>query len=298
LAAAKYWVGNIVFPIHEKRKGNVYLQTWHGTPLKRLGFDIEVEGPETLARDNFYRESRNWDYLISANQYSSKIFSRAFRYHRRVLEVGYPHNDILFNGSVSLTKEIREKLKIPREKKIVLYAPTWRDTESTSAWNFSFGLKIDLSDFEKRHGEEYVLLIRTHHLISQLLDCEELPDCCINVSEYDDIQELSLISDILVTDYSSVFYDFAVTRKPVLFFAYDLEQYKFEMRGFYVDMDSEMPGPVLRNSNELLDAITNVDEIEVEYEEKYNQFYDKYCSLEDGSSSSKVVDVVFGESHA
>lgn len=295
LARAKYWIGNVVFPVHNKRPETVYLQTWHGTPLKRLGFDIDVSGPETLARESFYRESRNWNYLISANNYSSEIFSRAFRFNKKVLEIGYPHNDILVAGKDEEKVAIKNNIGLPQDKKVILYAPTWRDNQSTSAWNFSFGLKIDLLDFHSRLGDEYILLIKTHHLISTLLDCEDLPSSCINVSDLDDVQELSLISDILITDYSSVFYDYAVQKKPVLFYAYDLEEYETEMRGFYVNMTEELPGPVLRTSEQLMDAIENIEDIQAEYDERYQEFDNKYCSLDDGQSSKRAVELVFGD---
>ena len=120
-------MNNIIFPIHKKRKGNVYLQTWHGTPLKKLGYDITIPGPEVDARRNFYKESRNWDYLISSNHYSSEIFKRAFKYDKEVLELGYPINDIFFTNNDDVIDQLKSKLNIDKNKKIILYAPTWKD---------------------------------------------------------------------------------------------------------------------------------------------------------------------------
>lgn len=295
LAESKYWVNNIIFPVHRKREGNIYLQTWHGTPLKKLGFDIEVDGPEKLARENFYLESRNWDYLISANRYSSNIFKRAFKFNKRVLELGYPANDIFFKKDISgLRDELKEKVGIPKDKKVILYAPTWRDNESSASWQHSFEIKINLNDFMERLSDEYILLLRMHHLISDsIVIPDEYKDHIFNVSSYDDIQELYVISDILITDYSSVFFEFANTKKPILFFAYDYNLYKEEIRGFYLDMKKDLPGPILQSSEELLNSIKNIKQVELEYKSSYDKFIKKYCEIEDGNSARKIIEEVF-----
>ncbi|QQD84035.1 CDP-glycerol glycerophosphotransferase family protein [Bacillus siamensis] len=295
LAESKYWVNNIIFPVHRKREGNIYLQTWHGTPLKKLGYDIEVDGPEKLARENFYLESRNWDYLISANRYSSNIFRRAFKFKKRVLELGYPANDIFFRNDISeLRDNFKEKIGIPKNKKVILYAPTWRDNESSASWQHSFEIKINLNDFMERLSDEYILLLRMHHLISDsIVISNEYKEHIFNVSSYDDIQELYVISDILITDYSSVFFEFANTKKPILFFAYDYNLYKEEIRGFYLDMKNDLPGPILESSEELLNSIKNIKQVESEYKNSYDQFIKKYCEIEDGNSARKIIKEVF-----
>jgi len=295
LARAKYWVNNIVFPVHRKREGNVYIQTWHGTPLKKLGFDIEIEGPETLARENFYIESRNWDYLISANQYSTKIFQRAFKYKKEFLEIGYPANDIFYSDDLQdKVKEIKKKLNIPSDKKVILYAPTWRDNEMVSSWKHTFNLKFDLDEFYQNLKDEYVLVLRMHHLVAEAIKIDEKYRTFVyELSKYDDIQELYVISDIIVTDYSSVFFDFANSKKPMLFFAYDFEIYKNDIRGFYLDMEKDLPGPILRTGRELLETIMNIDEVSEKYEEKYRQFYNTYCYLDDGKAARRVIEKVF-----
>ncbi|MEY8349276.1 CDP-glycerol glycerophosphotransferase family protein [Bacillus cereus] len=295
LAKAKYWVSNIIFPVHRKRPGNVYLQTWHGTPLKKLGFDIDIEGPETLARENFYIESRNWDYLISANPYSSEIFKRAFKFNKKVLEGGYPANDIFYKKNLEdQVNKIKEKLNIPSHKKVILYAPTWRDNEATNSWEHSFELKFSLDEFYKKFKDEYVLILRMHHLVADALQIkDEYKSTVLELSKYNDIQELYTISDILVTDYSSVFFDYANSRKPMLFFGYDFEEYKDEIRGFYLDMEKDLPGPVIQTGPELLKAIENIDLISDEYKERYDEFYEKFCGLEDGKAAQRVITEVF-----
>lgn len=293
VARAEYLVNNIVFPFHNKRSETTYLQTWHGTPLKRLGFDIDVEGPEVNARENFYKESRNWDYLMTQNSYTSDILRRAFKFDKQIIELGYPHNDIFFQNNQSKIIEIKEKLNIPTNKKIILYASTWRDGDSNGGWSFNFTLKFDLLKWKKLLSEEYILLVRMHHLITDIKDMEEVKGFAFNVSNYDDIQELSLLSDILITDYSSVFFDYAVSRKPILFYAYDLKEYAEKLRGFYLDMHQDMPGPVLETDEELLSSIMNIDTIEIEYKNKYKKFIDTFCYLDNGLSAKKVVEKVF-----
>ncbi|ATH93464.1 CDP-glycerol glycerophosphotransferase family protein [Bacillus glycinifermentans] len=295
LALSKYWVSNIIFPVHRKREGNIYLQTWHGTPLKKLGYDIEVDGPEKMARENFYLESRNWDYLLSANQYSSGIFRRAFKFNKKMLEFGYPANDIFYKRDASIIKQqIKEKIGIPKDKKVILYAPTWRDNQAASSWNHVFDLKIDLNQFKEQLSDEYVLVLRMHHLISESLNIsEELASSVYDLSSYDDIQELYLISDILITDYSSVFFEFANTGRPMLFYAYDFDMYKNQIRGFYLDMEKDLPGPILKTNEELISAIKDIDEVQRKFEDQYQDFVGAYCYLEKGDSSAKVIREVF-----
>jgi CDP-glycerol glycerophosphotransferase len=297
LATAEYWINNIVFPVLEKRKETTYLQTWHGTPLKRLGFDIEVEGPEVDAREKFYKESRNWDYLITQNHYSTEILARAFRYENEVIESGYPHNDILVKNDPHQIAKIRENLNIENGKKIILYAPTWRDNDANGNWSFNFTLRIDLKTWQEELGDEYVLLVRMHHLISHIKGLEEAEGFAYNVSDYDDVQELNLISDILITDYSSVFFDYAVTKKPILFFAYDLKEYEEKLRGFYLDMHSQMPGPIIDTDAALLDAVREIDKVKQDYKEKYEVFAKKFCYLDDGYCAQRVARHVFKELH-
>jgi CDP-glycerol glycerophosphotransferase len=125
------------------------------------------------------------------------------------------------------------------------------------------------------------------------LDFSQYEGFAYNVSRYDDIARLYLISDILITDYSSVFFDYANLKRPMLFFTYDLEKYRGVLRGFYMDVEEELPGPMLFDTEEVMDAIRNLPKIEEEYKEKYEAFYEKYCGWEDGTASDKVIRAVF-----
>ncbi len=130
--------------------------------------------------------------------------------------------------------------------------------------------------------------------MAEKLDLSEYSGFLYDVSGYPDIAELYLISDLLITDYSSVFFDYANLRRPMLFFTYDLEKYRDILRGFYMDMEEELPGPMLFTTEEIIASVENLDQIQAEYEEKYNIFYKKYCGWEDGRASQRVVDAVFG----
>lgn len=296
LARCKYYIFNGRQPVWiKKRPGNVFLQTWHGTPLKKLVFDLEdINSATPRYKKQTYNQSRLWDYLIAPNKYSSDIFRRCFMYDKVMLETGYPRNDILhYENKEEIASLIKDRLKIPKDKKVVLYAPTWRDDEYYTKGQYKFSLKLDMKLMREKLGSEYVILLRTHYFIADNIDVTGLEGFAWNVSHYDDISELYLISDILITDYSSVFFDYANLKRPMLYFMYDLDKYRDILRGFYIDIEEELPGPILFTTEEVIAAINNIDQIKQQYQKKYDAFYEKYCSWEDGQASRKVAEAVF-----
>ena len=190
--------------------------------------------------------------------------------------------------------EIKRKLKLPTDKKVILYAPTWRDDEYYDKGKYKFSLHMDIKEYQKELGEDYILLLRTHYFISDQLNLDEFDGFAFNVSKYDDIAELYLISDICITDYSSVFFDFANLKRPILFYTYEFEKYRDILRGFYLDIENEVPGPLLSTDEEVIDALKNISFVEEEYREKYDKFYKRFCSLDDGRASERIVNHVFG----
>lgn len=298
MARAGYHVFNGRQPVYFiKRKGNVFLETWHGTPLKKLVFDMdEVTTASPLYKKQFYTQTRSWDYLVAPNRFSEDIFRHAFMYDGKMLETGYPRNDILYlkdKEKEDLEKEIKKELGIPLDKKVILYAPTWRDDEFYDHAQYKFTLKLDMEKMQKEIGDEYVLLLRTHYFIVDVLDLTPFAGFAYNVSKYNDIARLYLISDVLITDYSSVFFDYANLRRPMLFFTYDLEKYQSVLRGFYMNVEEELPGPMLFDTEEVIDAIRNLPAVEEKYSDKYHAFCEKYCGWEDGTAAKKVVETVF-----
>lgn len=298
LARAKYWISNSRLPrTLAKRKETTYLQTWHGTPLKVLVFDMkDVYSADPNYKKHFYHQSRRWDYLSSPNEYSSEIFRRAFKFEKELLEYGYPRNDILYNKNTAEDIEnLKENLRIPKEKKVILYAPTWRDDEYFSSGRYKFTLQLDLEQMQKHLSDDYVVLLRMHYFIANQLDVSKYANFVYDFSSYDDIADLYLVSDILITDYSSVFFDYANLKRPILFYTYDLEKYRDKLRGFYIDIENELPGPLLMNTGEIIDSIKNINSVRNEYKAKYEEFYDRFCKWEDGRASEKTVKRVFGE---
>lgn len=297
MTRARYWVTNSRMPLWiPKPKHTVYLQTWHGTPLKKLASDMkEVHMPGTTTasyKENFHAESSKWDYLISPNAYSSEIFARAFNVEpSKILETGYPRNDLLYNGNNRHTIDsLKRKLGIPLEKKVILYAPTWRDDEFYSKGKYKFEIKLDLDQMRQEIGEDYVILLRLHYLISENLDLSTYQGFAYDLSSYEDISHLYLISDLLITDYSSAFFDYANLQRPMLFYVYDIEKYRDKLRGFYFDFEKTAPGPLVRSSDAV---IASIKAVELEKPLEFNQFHEKFCALEDGQASRRVVEKVF-----
>lgn len=293
LARAGYWVNNQNFPTYlVKRKKTVYLQTWHGTPLKKMQNDLDV----IIGRNATYLERVNfavsqWDYLISPSSYATDCFKTAFDYKKEVLEVGYPRNDLFYQNDESLnrlTRNVRQRLGLESEfRQIILYAPTFRDDSLNK-----FDLALDLERFTEELSDDYLLLVRGHMATGQKINIpEKFTGDILNVSSYANIQELYLISDICITDYSSVMFDFANLKRPLIFFTYDLEHYKDNLRGFYMDFINEAPGPLVKTTEELIEAVKKVSNQLVST--KYTDFINKYCYLEDGKASERTIEKVF-----
>ncbi|MEK4566270.1 bifunctional glycosyltransferase family 2 protein/CDP-glycerol:glycerophosphate glycerophosphotransferase [Alkalihalobacillus sp. FSL R5-0424] len=300
MATSKYWMINARVPKYiKKRDETVYVQTWHGTPLKRLAADMkEVHMPGTSTstyKKNFYEEAQRWEYLVSPNDYSTEIFKRAFHFNKEVLDVGYPRNDLFYkeeiNNPTSIAK-LKERIGLPSDKKVVLYAPTWRDDEFYGKGEYKFDIKLDLFEMKERLGDEYVVVLRMHYLIADNLNVEGLEGFAYNFSDYDDIAELYLVSDILITDYSSVFFDYANLNRPILFYTYDLDKYRNDLRGFYIDFEKEAPGPVLMTSDEVIETIEDIDRVYTQYQELVSTFNQKFCHLDDGFASATIIDRV------
>lgn len=296
MGIAKYFVFNTRQPLwFRKREEQIFLETWHGTPLKRLAFDQEeVTAASPSYKTQFYRQKQEWDFLIAANKFSSDVFRSCFMYDGPMLETGYPRNDLLKDPDRDeITIELKKKCGIPLSKRTILYAPTWRDDEYYGNGSYKFQIKLNLEMMKKELGDEYVVILRTHYYIADNIDLTGLEDFAYNLSKYDDVTEIYLMSDILITDYSSVFFDYAGLRRPMLFFTYDLDKYRDILRGFYIDMEKELPGPLVYTTEEVINRIKSIDEMNKEYASRYDAFYERFCCWEDGHAAKRVVDAVF-----
>lgn len=300
MSVARVWVFDCRQPKFLIKKKNVtYIQTWHGTPLKKLALDMKdvtmAEGKniEEYKKD-FYKNAQTWDYLISQNSYSTAIFRRAFSFYKTMLEVGYPRNDVLFEKSKeSDIVSIKKKLGLPLDKKVILYAPTWRDDEYYCQGSYKFSPSLAFHMFMDSLSKEYVCIVKYHYLIEDAIDWSDYKDFIYAYDKGYDIADLYLVADLLITDYSSVMFDYSLLKRPMFFYAYDLEKYKDTLRGFYFNFVEEVPGPISLKTEDLIDDILHYDPNE--YQEKYEKFIQKYNPIDDGSASEKVVSVIVKE---
>lgn len=291
LASSRYIVTNGHLPEWVvRRPGQVIVQTWHGTMLKKIGHDIQTLYFDREYQNHLAIEAKNWSLLVSSNRFSTPILKRAFSYDGEILEAGYPRNDHLYSpDQAKIAEKVRKELGLPSGKKIVLYAPTWRDDQSHSAGQYLFDLRIDLDDARKRLGDDHILLIRRHSNVVDLVPGAG-NGFVWDASEYPDIADLYLAADIMITDYSSVMFDYAHLKRPMLFFTYDLEHYRDTLRGFYFDFEKDSPGPLISTSEELVTAIQDIDKVFTEYQDRFERFHHLFCDLDDGHASARVVD--------
>src|SRR5699024_8605774 len=203
--------------------------------------EVHMPGTNTEQyKRNFLAESSKWDYLISPNSYSTEIFQRAFQFNKTMLETGHPRNDYLITANEPKEIErLKKQIGLPLDKKIILYAPTWRDNQFYGRGRYKFELQLELDKMRENFGDEYIILLRMHYLVAEHLNIEEYKEFVYDLSLHEDIRELYLISDVLITDYSSVFFDYANLKRPILFYVYDIEEYRDTLRGFYVDFEKE-----------------------------------------------------------
>ncbi len=273
--------------VWEKPPGAFYLQTWHGTPLKRIHWDVLWAPPGRLER--LQRDVDRWDCLLSPNAASTPFLRRAFRFEGEVLESGYPRNDVLSAPDRDEVRaRVRRELGIPHGATAVLYTPTWRDDEVFAEGGRQFGLQLDVDAFTAALGDDHVLLLRVHYMLTGRLGALDHP-AVRDVSFHADVAELYLAADAMVTDYSSTMFDFAVTGKPMLFYAYDLADFQDRVRGFYFDFVPDAPGPVVQTTPELVDAVRDLPDGAARYEERYARFRERFCHLEDGRATERVI---------
>lgn len=280
-ARAKYWISNSNLPPYIKKKpGQIYIQTWHGTPFKKIGCDLEVnDNPNTTLHEVYKKymlEGRRADYFLSPSPYYTRRIMSAFRIgdQKKILELGYPRNDTLYSCRMQ-TSEVRNRLGIPVDKKVILYAPTWRDNQfKPGIGAVYYDLHIDFEQLQEQLGDEYLILFRTHYFISNTFDFSRYVGFIKNVSSYDDINDLYLASDLLLTDYSSVFFDYANLKRPIVFYMYDYDEYKGKLRDFYFD-EKILPGPVVKQREQLAESIKNVL-LTPQYSDVYRRFNEKF----------------------
>lgn len=260
-------------------------------PLKRIGLDLAGTACANAAYlATIEQRARQWSVLVSPNRFSTPVLRRSFGYRGEVLECGYPRNDLFHAPDrTKVAASVRGRLGIPDAKRVVLYAPTWREDRPQGGGRYALDLRIDLAVAERELGADTVLLVRRHYLVT-----DRLPDSgsgfVRDVSRYGDVGELMLISDALVTDYSSLMFDFAQTGRPMLFHTHDLAHYRDTLRGFCFDFETRAPGPLIPGSAGLIEALRDPERATRGHTQAYEAFRRDFCDLDDGHAAAGVVD--------
>jgi CDP-glycerol glycerophosphotransferase len=259
-----------------RKPGQKVLQTWHGTPLKRLALHRPGFDPRRMAA--VVKESRRWDVLLAQNSYAERVLRKAYAFFGRPIWVdGYPRNDALITGDAAA---IRRSLGIGEEERVLLYAPTWRDDRAEM---------VDFVDPELLARQaNAVVLVRGH---SRTLEQGRDRDGArvIDVTGYPETARLLVAADALITDYSSVMFDFSVTGKPMYFLVPDLDHYRGQLRGFYFDLAERAPGPLVRTQEELTAALGDTGH-EAAFAERYAAWRRQFNARDDGHAAQRVVD--------
>ena len=269
-----------------KKEGQIYIQTWHGSlGIKKVGAEIT----RLSERQCFFHhlDSEQLDYLISNSTFETDLYKRYFYGYGQIIEIGHPKNDILFENDVQNIKDkVYKFFNISSNKKIIIYAPTWRDDYNMKAFSLDF-VKIRKA-IEDRFGGEYVILNKLHPKYIMNNSKEMLKDEVIYATYYSDMQELLVSADILITDYSSCMFDFMLTNKPVFVYATDVNKYE-KQRGLYYPLDTT-PFPIAKNNIEMIENIKKFD-IE-KYIKNVDEFLKEKGCIENGHASERVVDLI------
>ncbi|WP_281292393.1 bifunctional glycosyltransferase/CDP-glycerol:glycerophosphate glycerophosphotransferase [Kitasatospora atroaurantiaca] len=288
MATAKYFVNNVNFPhTMAKRPGTVHVQTQHGTPLKAMGMDL-MDHPvaaDGMDFDRLREAVSRWDYLVSPNPHTSEHFSRAYPGRYELLETGYPRNDRLAVATPAEVAAMRERFGLAEGQRAVLYAPTHREGQG------GYVPLLDLRELAERLGPGYTLLVRTHYFDSGgpgELTTGEQAAAVLDVSGHPTVEDLYLAADVLVTDYSSMMFDYAVLDRPVVVFAPDWAEYR-RVRGVYFDLMAEPPGALATDAAQLAEALLAGDPAP----EARAAFRKRFCPWDDGGAAERVVRRVF-----
>ena len=243
-------------------------------------------------RNTYDNDVAKYNYMISPNSFCTEVFQSAFQIERkRLIETGYPRNDMLTNITKAQIIAIKQRMGLPTDKNIILYAPTWRDNSFVTS-GYTFELQADFRKWKKLLGNEYIVLFKPHYLIINKFENDpELEGFLYSIDAKEDINNLYVIADQLITDYSSVFFDYAILNRPIYFYMYDLEEYKEELRGFYLDIYKDLPGDIYEAEDMLLRAAQSRS---FDYERLY-KFNERFNHAQSGDCAKKVCDIVFAE---
>ncbi|NUR87821.1 MAG: glycosyltransferase [Nonomuraea sp.] len=288
MARAGIWVDSHGFPLdYPKPPRTRYLQTWHGQGIKSIGFDApDLRADFDQPREQWRSAVARWDALVSPSAEFSRIFVPNLGHAGPVLRYGTPRNDQLVRGR--LPDGVREKLEIPPGRKVLLYAPTYRDRAKYSGQS----VRVDLDLLAEELAEEWVLVLRTHPVERYKIP-QRVRHFVRPAGGYPEINDLMLVSDALLTDYSSVSSDYAVTGKPMLFYLDDWDEYRLNERGVYHDLPAIAPGPCVTTTEDLVACVRNLPELHRRHADRYAAWRDLWCADERGNASARIVQDFF-----
>ena len=282
IATSHYWIKNqSIKTIISKRKGQIYIQLFHGNGvMKKMGYDVTGEEKRPPLE-----HTKDWDYYIANDQNDKNVITSSTGYQGKIEVLGMACIDTTKNLSKDKQKQkaILKSLNITNNKKNILYAPTFRDTDLNKE-------KVSIPIEKLQELEDYNIIIRLHPQIRTKVE-ESIFNKTnfINGCNYPDASELLTITDILITDYSSIFYEYLILNRPIIFYPYDYQEYINIRGGFYIDYQKELPGPICYSEEQLLNTITNIDTINNKYKTKRDKFNKKYNRLSDGKASERFV---------
>jgi len=313
---AAIWVTDTRQPTYIVKNPNTYyMMTWHGTPLKKLALDLYdyVEArarrdaksaknmPQPVSaekrthrhlmkqRRQWLRDSAQWDCLLAQNEVAEELFRSCFWYQGEVLCAGYPRNDKLVQVREKTGPQELQSEDVPeaeQKKRTILYAPTWREYESNGVCDSRFEPPIDFDRlYEVLKEEQSELIIKYHYYVKEKPDFTKYGGVIRDSAE--DIAELYPLCDLMITDYSSTMFDYAVLKRPMVFFAYDLERYEAE-NGFYFDYEKLVPGPLVRTQEDLFAVLKQDFDFGVFFG-KQEAFYRRFASADDGKAAEEAV---------
>lgn len=298
---ARYFITNFSLPEYlYKKKNQIYVQCWHGSPLKSLGLDIINNTKSALnskkeIEKRYKRYSKKIDYFLAQSDFSALVHSSGFGFteQTKVITEGYPRNVDLYKYTEKDIKIIKKNLNINETKKVILYVPTYRDNEHKSELGYVYDLNIDFDLLKEKYEKDYIILFRTHYLVANSFNFDKYKNFVYDVSKENNINDLFIISDLMITDYSSCFHDYSNLLKPMIFYMYDLEDYQNETRGLSFPLN-ELPGEIVKDNSELIKILDDLENYKKESEIKLLEFRKKYVYLDDANTAKRVIDRIFG----
>lgn len=281
---ARVWVTNssIERGLDFKGKHTFYFDTWHGTPLKKMGSDIDMASKT-------FRGKGRWDVDVFTVQgeFEAEVFARAFKIKEDAISmIGLPRNDIYQKYTKEYADGLRKKLNIPMDKKVILYAPTFREFESGHGGERVLHVPMTLTKWKELLVEDYVLLFRAHYEVAKSMNIED-DEFVRGMSAYPQLEDLMIVSDMLISDYSSMFFDYSIMHKPMLCFCYDYDKYAKE-RGMYFDIRDYLPNA--DNEDDLIKLIQNTDTTK---QNAATKKFQEHFVTEYGSAAQKSIDIIY-----